>query len=335
MTHVAKWKFGEVEELKKLILDYPVVGVADIHGIPARQLQQMRNLLRGEVLIKMSRKSLMRHAIEKASKEERSLRDLADHVDGQAVFIFSKMDPFKLARILRKNRAKAPVRPNSVTPADIVVPKGETPFPPGPLLGELQQAGIPATIQGGKIVIKEDKVVAKAGEKVSPQVATALSRLGIEPLEIGIQLLAAYEGGMVFSAETLSIDEEEVKKQLALSYAQAVSVILESGYVTKEVAPRVIQKCFLEARALAVEAGIYEKEIMDQLLARAYLQMLSLASRLKEEALDEDISARIKAGAGVKEKKEAPAGKKPEEKPEEKEEKKEEEAMSGLGALFG
>jgi large subunit ribosomal protein L10 len=334
MTHVAKWKFEEVEKLKKLILEYPVVGVADIAGIPARQLQQMRNLLRDEVLIKMSRKSLMRHAIEKASKEERSLKDLAGHVDGQAVFIFSKMDPFKLAKILRKNRAKAPVKPNSITPTDIVVHKGETPFPPGPLLGELQQAGIPATIQGGKIVIKEDKVVAKAGEKVSPLVAAALSRLGVEPLEIGIQLLAAYEGGTVFPAETLSIDEEEVKKQLALSHAQAVSLILESGYVTKEVAPLVIQKCFLEARALALEAGIYEKEVMDQLLSRAYLQMLSLASMLKEEALDEDLAARTKARAGArkekKEKEEAPAEEKPEEKPEE-----EEEAMSGLGALFG
>ena len=333
MTHVAKWKFDEVEKLKKLILEYPVIGVADVEGIPAKQLQQMRELLRDEVLIRMSRKSLMRHAIEKASREEKSIRDLADHIDGQAVFIFSKMDPFKLTKILQKNRAKAPVKPNSIAPGDITVSKGETPFPPGPLLGELQQAGIPATIKGGKIVIKEDKVVVREGERVSPLVATALSRLGIEPLEIGIQLLAAYEEGTVFPIETLSIDEDKIREELCLSYAQAVSLILESGYVTKETAPLVIQKCFLNARALALEAGIYEKAVMDMFLARAYLQMLSLASKLKEEALDEDLVARTKAG--VKKKEAPPAEEKPEEEPGEEPEEKEEEAMSGLGALFG
>jgi ribosomal protein L12E/L44/L45/RPP1/RPP2 len=61
--------------------------------------------------------------------------------------------------------------------------------------------------------------------------------------------------------------------------------------------------------------------------------MLSLASRLKEEALDEDLVARTKAGA--KKKEAPPAEEKPEEEPEEEPEEKEEEAMSGLGALFG
>ncbi|MBI5252959.1 MAG: 50S ribosomal protein L10, partial [Euryarchaeota archaeon] len=70
MAHVAKWKYEEVDNLKDLLLKYPVVGVASMEGIPARQLQKMRKLLKGEVLIKMSKKSLMLHAIEKASKEE-------------------------------------------------------------------------------------------------------------------------------------------------------------------------------------------------------------------------------------------------------------------------
>jgi large subunit ribosomal protein L10 len=332
MTHVAGWKYDEVEKLKKLILEYPVIGVADIAGIPARQLQKMRSLLRGEVLIKMSRKSLMQHAIEKASKEEKTIKELAAHVDGQAVFIFSRMDPFKLTKILKKNRAKAPIKPNSIAPGDVMVPKGETPFPPGPLLGELQQAGIPTTIQGGKIVIKEDKVVVKGGERVSPLVATALSRLGIEPVELGIQLLAAYEGGTVFSADALSVDEEKIKDELRLSYAQAVSLILDSGYVTREAAPMVIQKCFMEAMALALKAGIYEKAVMGRMVLKAYLQMLSLASRLNDEALDEDLEA--KARAEVKPR--ASVEKEPAEEPEEESaEEKEEEAMSGLGALFG
>lgn len=331
MTQVAKWKFEEVDKLKELILEYPVVGVANIHGIPARQLQKMRSLLRGEVLIRMSKKSLMQHALEKASKEEKSLADLAEHIKGQPVFIFSKMDPFKLNKILEKNRAKAPVKSNTIAPKDIWVQKGETPFPPGPLLGELQLAGIPATIQGGKIIIKEDKIVIKEGERVSMKVATALSRLGIEPVELGIDILAAYEGGTIFPGEILSIDEGKIINDLQQSYMQALSLSLEAGYITKASAPLAIQKCHTNAVTLALEAGIYEKAVMDQLLSKACLQMLSLASRLKDEALDEELKAKAQRKPAAK-----PAEKKEEPKvEEEKEEKSEEEAISGLGALFG
>lgn len=278
----------------------------------------------------MSKKSLMQHALEKASKEEKSLAGLAEHIKGQPVFIFSKMDPFKLNKILEKNRAKAPVKPNTIAPKDIWVHKGETPFPPGPLLGELQQAGIPTTIQNGKIVIKEDKVVVREGERVSAKVAAALSRLGVEPLELGIELLAAHEGGTVFPAATLAIDEDRVINDLQLSYMQAVSLSLEAGYLTKTTAALALQKCFREARALAIEAGIFEGAVMDQLLLKAHLQMLSLASRLRDEALDDELKVKAKAQrkpeAELVEKKA---------KPKAKEKKSEEEAISGLGALFG
>ena len=46
-------------------------------------------------------------------------------------------------------------------PEDIVIEKGPTSFKPGPIVGELQQAGIPAAIEGGKVRIRETKTVVK------------------------------------------------------------------------------------------------------------------------------------------------------------------------------
>ncbi len=279
--HVAKWKHEEVDNLKELLLKYPVVGVVNMEGIPARKLQTIRKLLKGEVLIKMSKKSLMLHALEKASKEERSLQGLAGHIGGQPAFIFSKTNPFKLYKILEKNRTSAPAKPDSIAPKDIRVPKGDTPFPPGPLLGELQQVGIPTIVKEGKIAIKEDKVVVSQGDKISPKLALALARLGIEPMEIGINLLAAYEKGTIFLPELLAVDEEKTVAELQLAYQQAVALSLNAGYITKGNVEFAIAKAFRGARALAVNANIFEPDVMKDILSKAHLQMLSLKALIE------------------------------------------------------
>jgi large subunit ribosomal protein L10 len=335
-THVAEWKKQEVAELQGLLKEYPVVGVVDMTGIPAKQMQKIRASLRGEVLIKMSKKSLMRHAIEKASKEEKSISEIAPHIDGQAAFIFSKMNPFKLTRILNRSKTPAAAKPNSVAPKDIVLQKGETPFPPGPFLAELQQFGVDTTIAGGKIAIKADKTVVKEGEKINSKLAALLGKLGIEPMETGVDLLAAYENGMVFLPEVLSIDESEVISNIQTAFKNAIALSMGSGYITKETAPMAISKAHMDALSLAVNANIFEPEAMGAILSKANLQMLALASHLGDDALDDEL----------KEVKSRPAAKpvatekedktdKAEESQAEEEEKTEEEAMEGLGALFG
>lgn len=332
---VARWKLEKVEELARLIRDYPVVGIVNMENIPARTLQKMRAKLRGEVLIKMSKKSIMQHAIEKAAKEEKSLAGLKDKLRGQPAFIFSKMNPFRLYRILEENKVPAPAKPNSIAPRDIVVPKGETPFAPGPLLGELQALGIQTEIRGGKIAVKKDVVVAKAGEVIDARLANILTRLGIEPMEVGLDLIAAYEAGTVFSPEVLRVDEEEVKAQLALAYQQAVNLSINSGFLTRETAPLAIAKAYREALALALEAGIPEPGALERLLAKAHLQMLSLASRLGDSALDDELRRELSSAAPAAQK---PAKKEVEEAEEEEkkeEAEEEEEAAAGLGALFG
>lgn len=272
---VAKWKVEEVEKLSKMISEYPVVGIVNMENIPAKQLQKMREVLRGEVVIRMSRKRLMKLALEKAKVEK-----LAEYLKGQPAFVFSKMNPFKLYKILEKNKTSAPAKPNAIAPKDIVVPKGETPFSPGPVLAELQKFGIPTAIQKNKIIIKEDKLVAREGERISPELASLLTRLGIEPMEIGLNLLAVYEGGVIYSPDVLAIDENMLIAQLKEAYFNAVNLSVNTGYITKETAPLLIAKAYSEAKAVAIEAGVYEPEVIKDIIAKAHLQMLALKSTI-------------------------------------------------------
>ena len=272
---VAKWKVEEVEKLSKMISEYPVVGIVNMENIPAKQLQKMREVLRGEVVIRMSRKRLMKLALEKAK-----VKKLAEYLKGQPAFVFSKMNPFKLYKILEKNKTSAPAKPNAIAPKDIIVPKGETPFSPGPVLAELQKFGIPTAIQKNKIIIKEDKLEVREGERISPELASLLTRLGIEPMEIGLNLLAVYEGGVIYSPDVLAIDENMLIAQLKEAYLNAVNLSVNTGYITKETAPLLIAKAYSEAKAVAIEAGVYEPEVIKDIIAKAHLQMLALKSTI-------------------------------------------------------
>jgi len=331
MAHVADWKKEEVAKIQSLLMEYPVVGIVDMRGIPAKQLQKMRASLRGEVLIKMSKKSLMRHAIEKASKEEKSISQIAQYIEGQPAFIFSKINPFRLSKILDKNKTPAAAKPNSIAPRDIVIPKGNTPFPPGPFLAELQQMGVQSTIAGGKIAVKDDTTVVKEGGKIKPKLADLLGKLGIEPMETGLSLLATFEKGTIFLPDVLAIDEAKVISSIQTAYSGAVALSLNSGYITKETAPMAISKAHMDAISLAIGANIFEPEVMDAILSKANLQMLALVSVLSDDALDDELKSKKQAKPVAKVKEE-----KAKEKEEEKEEEKtEDEAMEGLGALFG
>lgn len=130
-------------------------------------------------------------------------------MDGQPAIVFTDMNPFKLFKILEDSKTSAPAKEGNIPDSDIVVPEGDTGFEPGPLLGELQQVGIPAKIDKGKIVVSKDHVVVEAGEVVSKQVASMLTRLDIQPMEVGIDLQAAYEEESVYTSDLLTIDEEK------------------------------------------------------------------------------------------------------------------------------
>ena len=336
MAHVAEWKKDEVNDLKELIDTYEVVGIANLSDIPARQLQKMRQTLRDQATIRMSKKTLISLALDDSKKND-SITVLSDHMDGQPALVFTNMNPFKLFKILESSKTAAPAKAGSIAPEDIVVPKGDTGFPPGPILGELQQVGIPAKIDKGKIVVQKDQVVVKAGEEVSAKVAGILTRLDIQPMEVGIDLKAAYENETVYTADLLTIDEEKTLSDIQNAFARAFNLSVNAVICTKESMPAIIQNAATKSLNLAFNASVLTSKTSDMLLAKAFAQMLALASEVSEKdasAVDEELLEKLASSAS-----QAPvAEEKKEEEPEdeeEEEEEQEEDAAAGLGALFG
>jgi len=331
MPHVADWKKEKVAELEELTNNNEIIGIVNLADIPAPQLQTMRKTLGDKAILKMSRKNFIKIALANSNKE---VEGLADYLEGQPAMVFTEMNPFKLFKILEDSKTEAPAKAGSIAPADIVVPAGDTSFPPGPILGELQQAGIPAKIDKGSIVVQEDTTVVKEGEPVPKNVADILTKLEIYPMEVGMDLLAVCEGDTIYTADVLKIDEEETLQTIATAYQNAINLSVNAGIANSESAPILIQKAATEAMNLAINANILTSETTDKILSKAYAQMLAVASLLCPEALDDELSEKLNSVPAATA---APVDntEEPEEEEVEEEEDEEETAAAGLGALFG
>ena len=252
MAHVAEWKKEEVNELKGLIESAEVVGVVNLLNIPARQLQEMRKTLAGKATIRLSKINLMKLALEDCDNEKANITGLSDFMEGQPALVCTDMNPFRLYKILEDSKTSAPAKAGATAPDDIVVPAGDTGFPPGPFLGDLQQIGVPAKIDKGKIVVSKDTVVVEAGEEVSKQVAAALTRMDIKPMEVGMDLKAVYEDGSIFKADVLAIDEEETIADIQTAFTKAFNLSVFSAFPTSQTISTIISTAHTKAYNVAM-----------------------------------------------------------------------------------
>jgi len=279
MVHVALYKKEVVANLVRRFAESRVIGIANIQGIPAPQFQAIRRNLAGQAAIMVSKNNLLRLALKEAAATKPRLEELAETIDGQTAVVTANLNPFKLFRELEATKTKAPARGGEVASEDLWVREGETPFKPGPVVGELQKAGVPAAIERGKVVIKHDKLMVKAGQRIPRDVAQALARLEIFPLTVGLDLRGAYEAGMVFRRDVLAVDDAKVRAQFLEAGRAAFNLAMFVAYPAKVVLRPLLALAHSKALALAVGSGYPTKESIPFLLAKARAQMLALAGR--------------------------------------------------------
>ncbi len=276
--HLPAWKKDEVAEIKKHANEYTLIGLVDMYGIPAQQVQQIRRNLRGKAVIKVTRNTLIEHALAEIGGDAKGL---TKYISGHSAMIFSNDNPFKLFKQLEKTKTKMAAKAGETAPEDIVVEKGPTSFKPGPIVGELQQAGIPAAIEGGKVKIRETKTVVKKGAVISAKLAVVLVKLEIKPMDVGLALQAAFHDGNLYEPSVLAVDETKFLAQLQLAGLQAFNLSVNASIPTKETMAPILTKAVRDARGLAIEAAIYEKDVVDAIIGKAQRESQVLKTLVK------------------------------------------------------
>lgn len=321
---VKEWKKEKVKELASELDSRNVVGIIDMHKLPAAQLQSIKKELRGTADIEMVRKSILVRALDKAKKK--GVKNLAKVEAESPALITSDEDSFRLYKRLEKSQVPSYAKAGDKAPYDIVIPAGETSLAPGPVIGELQRVGINAKIMGSKIVVSEDSLVVKKGHEISPELSSILMQLDVKPMKVGLNMAAALEGGVLFKKEVLAVDEKEYAEKIISGASRAFNLAVNAGILVKQTAAMLISQASVKALNLAVNAGITNSKTVEILIGKASAQASSLSALIPKEAPKKE----KKAEEPKEEKKEEPAEEKVEEKLEEekkeeaKEEKKEE-----------
>jgi len=340
MAHVAEWKKETVDRLSGVIESHKTFGVVDIHGISAPLLQKMRRDLRENSDFVMAKNRLILLSLKRAFETKGEGDEIVERFEQlmkgrQVALIGTDMNAFKLYGLMKATITNAPAKPGDIAPDDIVVKKGETPFKPGPIVGDFQRAGIPAAIENGKVVIKSTKTVVKKGEPISADLALMLTKLEIYPMTVGLNLVTAYEDGILYEPDVLDIDHDEFMTTLRRAVSSAFNLSVFAAYPTELNIKALLSSAHTKALNLAVNAEIFEPEALEILIARANMQLLSLASHLSEEALDDELKGRIASAPAASAPSTEEKSTEEPEKEEEEEEVSEEDAAAGLGALFG
>ncbi len=265
-----------VAKIKDLGSKYNVIGLANLESLPAPQLQKIRAKLKDIMVLFMAKKTLMRIAFNDLEANKKNISGMSSFLKGMPALIFSNENPFKLIRKLNENKTAAPAKPGQIAPNDIVVKAGPTNFAPGPIIGELGKFRIKTEVKNGKLAIKDDVVVAKEGDVISPALASLLTRLDINPMEVGVNLIAVYEDGLIFSGDILKTEPETYISNLGFAANEALRLALGIKYISKETIESLIKESYSDAFRLTLGINFPTKESIKFLLAKANAQGMNL-----------------------------------------------------------
>lgn len=274
--HLTEKKKSQVKLVEKMLKDNPVIGIVNLSALPCAQGQQIKIKLKDTMQIFMTKKRLMKIAINNVKKDIPGIEKLEPYLSGIPALLVTKENPFKIFSIVKKNKTLAAAKAGDISPRELIIPAGPTEFGPGPIVGELGSLGVKAGIENGKVAIKSDYVVAKKGDEISDKKANLLAKFGIKPIEIGLSITALFENGEVLTSDILDIDETVFIEKITKAASWAFNLSIEAGIINKDNVDTLIARAVRDSRALAIERGILEKEVVEQILSKVSSQAASL-----------------------------------------------------------
>jgi len=274
-------KARQVEEIKKLLSQYRVIGIASLEKVRAAQLQELKRKLEKEVVMKVFKNTLVKRAIDELGDPK--LKKLGEYLTGPNIFLFTNMNPFKLSILLEKNKVRAVAKAGDKASFDVVVPAGNTGLSPGPVISQFSTVGIPTRIESGSVWVNKDTLVCRKGEVISLQLANILSKLGIKAVEIGLSLKVVYDDGYIITEEDLTVDLDEIRKSIEEAHSYAFNLSINAAIPIPENVGLLLQKAHQEAYFLAVNAAVPTKETIGDLLRKAQAEALALSQKIKLE----------------------------------------------------
>jgi large subunit ribosomal protein L10 len=266
-TTYPKRKTEMYQQLLELPKKYKTISVIKMRKVRSTQILPLRKTLKGEVEFVCVKNNIAQKALE--TLDIPGIKEISAELQGQLLFIFTNMSPFKLNVLLGKNKIMMGARSGDIASIDIVVPAKNTGIAPGPMLTEFKNAGIPTKIDQGTIWIAKDTTPVMKGGIINEQLASLLGKLDIKPVEAGISLYSAVDEGLKYTEEEMIVDVEKTRNTFTQFHQEATSLSIEVGYITADNISQILNKASQSARSVSIESGFMTDETKEQILQKA------------------------------------------------------------------
>ena len=263
-----------VQDIQKDIKHYPNVVLIDLRNLPDKLLQSMRKKLRAEShgTVRVAKSAVLKRALDGSGKPA----SLSERLNIPAALVLTSLSPYNLNQLVKGNRLQMAAKPGQISPADIIVPAGDTDLPAGPALSELKTAGVNVQIKAGKIAVNKDSTVVKRGDVITPQKAKALQTLGVKPFEVEMNVLLAYDGEFIYSPEILDISAASLAPEFVSSLVDAVNLSVNAKYPSPQNIEMLLVEAYMQGKSAGINGGLYSSESIGQLLTLATRQGMAL-----------------------------------------------------------
>ncbi|RCN32707.1 ribosomal protein L10 [Ancylostoma caninum] len=225
------WKANYFLKLVELFDEYPKCFLVGVDNVGSKQMQEIRQAMRGHAVILMGKNTMIRKAIRGHLSKNPSLEKLLPFIVQNVGFVFTKEDLGEIRTKLLENRRGAPAKAGAIAPCDVKLPPQNTGM--GPEKTSFFQAlQIPTKIARGTIEILNEVHLIKEGEKVGASEAALLNMLGVTPFSYGLVVLQVYDNGTIYSPEVLDMTTDELRKRFLAGVRNVAAVSLAIKYPT-------------------------------------------------------------------------------------------------------
>ncbi len=234
-----------VEKLQKLFSQSASFLIVSVKSLPGSQFQAIKKKLRGKAEVVYVKKSLLILAIEKAG-----MKEILPYVKEDCAFLFSKLDLFELSLMLSENKTAVRAKVGQIAPDDITVEAGPTELVPGPVISELGALGLKIEIVGGKINIRERKIIVKQGEGISENASGIMAKFDMKPFFVGFIPLVAFDLNEKKIYKDIIVERDKIIDQIKYEYGKALAFAVSISYPVKETILLILAKAGMQEKAI-------------------------------------------------------------------------------------
>lgn len=265
---ISQKKLDYRARLEHLLETYSSVLVCEVDMVGSKQIQTVRQKLRGKGVLLLGKNTIMRRVMRDFREKNAKVEKLEACLRGNVGLVFTNNDLAEVRKVILDIKVPAAARVGSVAPSDCFVPAGPTGLDPGQT-NFFQALNIATKIVKGTIEIINQVHLLKPGDKVTPSAVTLLSKLDIKPFFFGVKVTKVYEDGSVYEARVLDLSEADLLTKFASGVSKLSAISLQLGMPNATTVPHSVARAFkkLISISLATEISFKQAQSFKDFLA--------------------------------------------------------------------